>query len=332
MKFNIIFLLFPAALLTCYWLAVDFQGKSENQFFGMAEVDPKILNFDHDMEVRELYITAGDRVKKGDTIAILARADLDKAESSQLGEIARMQTERNAELSILEKEKELVNTRFQAKMHELTAQIQLMRTEDSLKTAYRKNLYPDLTLGAESKLLAEKTAALQKEMAGLEAQTREELRVIEAKQAANRQITDAKTGETQTEMSFVRAERGRLLLISPIDGYVEEVYVGKNSLVPAHRDLLKINPLKPTRIIGFIHEAADIPFSIGQEVDLVSTVRPEVVTKGIIIGSDPKMTEMPLRLRKYIEIRSWGREVYIQLPADNSFFISEKISITLPHI
>jgi hypothetical protein len=42
------------------------------------------------------------------------------------------------------------------------------------------------------------------------------------------------------------------------------------------------------------------------------------------------MTELPLRLRKFIEMRSWGREVYIGLPPENRFYISEKITINLP--
>lgn len=330
MKFNILFLLFPAALAACIWIARDFQGQSSNLFFGIAETEPQTLNFDRDIAVRELRVKPGDLVKKGDTLAIFARADLDKTEAERRAEIARNETERAAEHAVLEKEKELATMRLRAKTSELAAQIRLLRTEDSLKTAYRKNIYGDLAIAPESKLAAEKTATLQKEIASLETEAREELRLLEAKQSALRSIAGAKTGLSQTEIAFVEAERGRLLLIAPIDGYIEEVYFGKNALVPAHRDLMKINPRAPNRIIGFIHETAAVPFSIGQEVELASSARPEIKARGIIVGSNPKMTELPLRLRKFIEVRSWGREVFIRLPEDNGFFISEKITITLP--
>jgi multidrug resistance efflux pump len=332
MKFNILYILFPAALFGCIWIARDFQGQSTNSFFGIAETEPQTLNFDHDIAVRELRVKPGDLVKKGDTLAIFTRADLDKTEAGHRADITRTETERNAESAILEKEKELVRLRLKAKTSELATQIRLIRTEDSLKTAYRKNIYGDLVTAPESKLAAEKIAALHKEMANLESESTEELRLLNSKQDALRSIAGAKTGFSQTEIQFLRAERERLLLLAPIDGYIEEVFFGQNALVPAHRDLMKINPHSPNRIVGFIHETAVVPFAIGQEVELASAARPELKTKGIIVGSNPKLTELPLRLRKFIEVRSWGREVFIRLPENNPFFISEKITIQLSNI
>ena len=331
MKFNILFLLFPAALAACIWIARDFQGQRGNSFFGMAETESETLNFDRDIAVQALRVKTGDLVKKGDTLAIFTRADLDKTEVERRGDIARTETERAAEHAVLEKEKELVTARLRAETIELTARILLLRTEDSLRTVYRKNIYSDLPAAPESKLAVEETAGLQKQIAALETEAREELRLLEAKQSALRSVASAKAGLSQAEIGFIEAERGRLLLISPIDGYVEGVFFGLNALVPAHRDLMKINPRTPNRITGFIHETANVPFSIGQEVDLVSAARPEIRARGRIIGSNPKMTELPLRLRKFIEVRSWGREVFISVPEGNAFFISEKITITLPN-
>ncbi len=332
MKFNILYLLFPAALLGCIWIARDFQGQSTNSFFGIAETEPQTLNFDHDIAVQELRVKPGDLIKKGDTLAIFTRAELDKTEAEQRANITRTETERNAESAILEKEKELARLRLKAKISEINTQIRLLRTEDSLKTSYRKNIYGDLGAAPESKLVTEKITALQKEMANLERETTEELRLIDSKQAALRSIASVKTGLSQTEIQFLKAERGRLFLLAPIDGYIEEIFFGQHALVPAHRDLMKVNPRAPNRIVGFIHETVVVPFSIGQEVELSSTARPEIKTKGIIVGSNPKLTELPLRLRKFIEVRSWGRELFIRLPEDNPFFISEKITINLTNI
>jgi len=332
MKFNILYLLFPAAIFACFWIVHDFQGQSSNTFFGIVETESRTLNLDHDIAVGDIRVQTGDLVKKGDTLAIFTRADLDKSEVERRNEITRAETERSTQHTVLEKEKELVAARLRAKTGELKAQIRVLRTEDSLKTSYRNNIYGNLPAAPESKLAAEEAAALQKQIADLEAEAREELRLLESKQSALQRVTATKTGLSVAEIGFIEAERGRLLLIAPIDGYVESVFFGQNALVPAHSDLIKINPLTPNRIIGFIHETAEVPFSIGQEVELVSTARPEIKAKGVIIGSNPKMSELPLRLRKFIELRSWGREVYISLPDNNGFYISEKITITLPAV
>ena len=130
---------------------------------------------------------------------------------------------------------------------------------------------------------------------------------------------------------MIATERERLVLISPINGYVEDVYFSVNAMIPAHKDLVKINPDAPNKIIGFIHETNEVPLSIGSNVEMSSFNRPGIVSTGLIVGVNPKMTELPLRLRKFIDLRSWGREVYISIPDTNSFYISEKVNITLPH-
>lgn len=329
MKFNILYILFPAALACCYWIARDFKGQSANSFFGMAETEPQILNFDHDIAVREVFVKIGDNVRKGDTLAVFYRAELDHTELARRGELTETETERAAEYTLLEKEKALILARQRAKNTELDGQIRLLRTEDSLKTVFRKNIYEQQAT-PENKLVAEKITALQQEKAMLAAQTSEELRLLELRQKANDAIAGAKTGRSRSELEYLRAERDKLLLIAPMDGYVEDIFFGPHSLVPAHRDLLKINPKVPNKVIGFIYETAEVPFNLGQTVTLASFNRPNIKAEGKIIGSNPKMTELPLRLRKFIELRSWGREVYIQLPDTNRFFISEKIAISLP--
>lgn len=328
MKFNILYLLFPAALGACFWIAHDFQGQSVRSFFGMAETEPRTLNFDHDIAVQAVFVKTGDWVKKGDTLAIFSRADLDQNEMDSRGEMRQAMVEQSVERAILEKEKQLVWAEFRAERRERLGQIQLLRTEDSLQTVFRKNVYGDLPVAA-NKLIAEQTIALEKEIEALEAQTQEEIRLIEAKQNAQQAIASAKTGQSEAEIGLIRSERGRLLLLSPIDGYVEGVFFGENALIPAHRDLVKINPSTPNRITGFLHEGSEVTFSMGQKVKLVSHARPQMQCEGTIIGSNPKMTELPLRLRKFIELRTWGREVFIQLPDTNRFFISEKIVISL---
>jgi multidrug resistance efflux pump len=332
MKFNTLYFLFLGALLACFWIARDFQGQSENSFFGIAETEGRTLNFDRDIAVQKRLVQVGDWVKKGDTLAIFSRADLERSELLRRGDIALLDTEQRSENAILEKEKELATVRTQAQKREIAAQIRLLRTEDSLNIAFRRQLLPHQTSPVSNKITTDRIAALEKEMADLDAQLRDELRILDAKQSANRAGTAAKNAQSLTEIGFVAAERQRLLLIAPIDGYVESVFFTENSLVSAHRDLIKINPRVPNRIIGFIHESASVPFLIGQTVELSSYNRPGIKARGKIISSNPQMTELPLRLRKFIELRSWGREVFVQLPDSNSFFIAEKILITLPKI
>ncbi|MFM8370753.1 MAG: HlyD family secretion protein [Bacteroidota bacterium] len=329
MKFNILYLLFPAALAACFWIASDFQYQSVNSFFGIAETEPRSLNFDHDIAVREVFVKTGDLVKQGDTLATFYRAELDEQSLENLSDLQLTETERAAEYAILEKEKELVRTRLSADVRELYAEISLLVTEDSLNSVFRGSIYPNLK-PAGNKIVADKLEALRKQMDDLQKSAREEINILESKQAALGAVASARKAGTRAALQQLETEKKRLFLIAPIDGYVESVMVSRNSLVEAFTELMKINPHAPNMVVGFIHEASDAPLAVGQEVELVSFNRPEMKCSGRITSINPRMTELPLRLRKFIEMRSWGREVYIGLPPENRFYISEKITINLP--
>ena len=330
MRFNVLYILFPTAILACLWIARDFQGRQGSTFFGIAETEPRILNFDHDLSVREVFIKAGDKIKAGDTLAIFHRAELDENEFSQYREMITNETARAAERAILEKEKEVVQARLNVDIRELAIDIKLLQTEDSIMMVYRGNLYGQST-PVQNRVIKERIEGLQKQMEDLKHQAEEELLVLSAKISATDQIAAEKANKLKGQLSMIATERERLVLISPINGYVEDVYFSVNAMIPAHKDLVKINPDAPNKIIGFIHETNEVPLSIGSNVEMTSFNRPGIVSSGLIVGVNPKMTELPLRLRKFIDLRSWGREVYISIPDTNSFYISEKVNITLPH-
>lgn len=329
MRFNVLYILFPSAILACLWIARDFQGRQGNTFFGIAETEPRILNFDHDLSVRDVFIKAGDKIKAGDTLAIFHRAELDENEFSQYREMVTNETARAAERAILEKEKEVVQARLNVDIRELAIDIKLLQTEDSIMMVYRGNLYGQST-PVQNRVIKERIEGLQKQMEDLKHQAEEELLVLSAKISANDQIAAEKANKLKGQLTMIATERERLVLISPINGYVEDVYFSVNAMIPAHKDLVKINPDAPNKIIGFIHETNEVPLSIGSNVEMTSFNRPGIVSTGLIVGVNPKMTELPLRLRKFIDLRSWGREVYISIPDTNSFYISEKVNITLP--
>jgi multidrug resistance efflux pump len=330
MKINLLYLLLPAAILGCYWIVNDLQGQSVHTFFGTAETEPQTLNFEHAVLLQDVKVLTGDYVKKGDTLATLYRSELDKTTIEKLADINQLDVERNAKSETLNKDRDVLQAKLAAKLSELKAQIHILETEDSIKNSVKKAIYDNLPY--DNRLLREKIAALQSEMNQAEKQTQEQLNQLETQRQANQAIAQAKVAQVQKDLDFVKLERTKLVLVAPFDGYMEQVFVVKNSIVPAYKDLFKINAKKPNKIIGFIHENSEVPFQLGDSVSLSSSARLTVQTKGTIIGSNPKLVELPYRLRKFTELRAWGREVFIQIPDTNRFYIGEKIVVTLAKI
>jgi hypothetical protein len=119
------------------------------------------------------------------------------------------------------------------------------------------------------------------------------------------------------------------VLIAPIDGFVEHVAAVSKEIAPQYKELIKLNPIHPNKIRGFIHESAEVHYILGDTVQVTSTLRTNITTKGIIIGSSPQLVELPLRLRKFTTRSAWGREIYVRLLDNSNLFISEKVLITL---
>lgn len=331
MKFNLLYLLFAAALAGCYYIVRHLQEQSIHTFFGTAETEGRAVSLEYAVLVQRIGTQVGAQVKKGDTLAIVYRAELDRKTSENQLESSRIATERDAEAALLAQERELLRTALAARKSELQAQIKVIEAELAVQANLRAAISGSPAAAPDSRLNVkqQEIAALREEMAQAEKKTQEELRQVEAKLTANTAVYQSRLRQMQGGQAFLDIEKSKLVLLSPADGYVQQVGATANELVPSFRELFRISPRNPDRVIGFLHESAEVPFQLGDTVTLASMGRVSVSSRAALHGVSPKLVELPFRLRKFTEVRTWGREVYIQLPADNPFFIGEKILITV---
>lgn len=328
MKFNLLYLLIFIALAACYWIVHDLSNQGDHIFFGAAEAEGRIVNVDFAALVQRVYTRPGMEVHKGDTLALLFRAELDRKTQEYLVEIRQLETEHQAKAALLQKDRDLLHTKQTAHTAALESEIKLLEAEADIQSNL-KNLVGTATqnngAAGQANLKAQQMAALRQSIHQSELQTEEQLSQINTQLKTSREITANKIAQIQQNIDFLNAEKPRLALLSPIDGYVEQVNAAANEMVQQYRELFKVNPQRPNKVIGFIHESTQIPFRIGDSVELASVSRITVPCKARISGVSPKMVELPFRLRKFTEVRTWGREVFINLPEDNPFFIGEKI-------
>ncbi|AEE51674.1 HlyD family efflux transporter periplasmic adaptor subunit [Haliscomenobacter hydrossis] len=328
MKFNVLYLVWALAFLACFWLKDNFMGRGNTAFFGATETESRILNFDNPVIIQDVLVKTGDEVQAGDTLMVFYRAELDQETANRLGDINQFNVEKNAKNSILDKSLDVLKAQHQAKLSELQAQIRIEEAEYQAESGVRKLLGESDTANGIDPLRAEKIAALRTQIQQNEQEYAVQIKELKAERSANQSIFDARNAKVQVELDFVKAERQRLVLTAPVDGFVESITVGTNEIVPQYKELIKINPRQPTRIRGFIYESAEISYKLGDTVKLSSYSRRNVRGNGVIIGGNPQVVELPVRLRKVAELRTWGRELYIKIPSDNPFFLNEKIVIS----
>jgi multidrug resistance efflux pump len=326
-KINLLYLIVPLALGACYYIVTDIRGQSGDTFFGTAETEPKLIHIDQDVEVQRLFVKSGVSIKAGDTLAILVRRQLAETDLALAADLQKETISLQGSNAILSAELGTNEAEKAAKIAEYEAKITQIQVRDSVESALRKALFggaPAPNKEAQQEIEALKLAIVQTgQMYALERDR------ISAEARANSANAGTRTQYTKSKQSQTAKDRERLVLLAPVSGYVDQLTVLEGDYVRSYTDMMRIFPIKTQKVIGFIHENADLPFQIGQKVNLVSATRATIIATGQITAASPKLVELPLRLRKFVEVRAWGREVMIQIQTENDYYIGEKVNITL---
>ena len=328
MRFNILYLFWIFLFGIAAWLMTRFTNSSQTTLFGSAETQGQILNYEYPVLVRKIYVRPGDPIRKGDTLMVLERPELDKQATLKNNEIQVNVAENQAKSQNIDKELERLKTDYATKVNDIKSQIQLLEAEEKTQAAIRLVVENNKNSGGKS-LLVEKINTLKNaisvEQQRYDAQTRE----LYQQRVAETSVSQSKKNTVQQEISFLEEAKGKLVLFAPIDGYVETILAFENEIAPQYKELMKINSKQPDMVKGFLPEAANVMYQLGDSVGLQSSTRPDIITKGVLVGSTPQLVELPDRLAKLQNFKSWGREVYVKLLPSNDFFIGEKIIITI---
>lgn len=327
MRINLLYLLVPVAVGACVYIVNHLQGQSEHTFFGTAETEPMVLSMHEDVLVRAVFVGIGSQVQKGDTLAVMHRVDLDREALANESAYRQQEMGHSTRLELLASERETIRAQAEAKISTLRAQIRLIETADSLDQNIKTAVFPGLKVDRTASQA--RMAAIGEEIAQMEKVMQQHLQELAVQASTDGRLTGARLLETQRLQDLEQSERQKLALIAPIDGYVDQLNIRPDMPAPAFRDLLRIYPHRPAKVIGFIHETSVVPFQIGDSVSLASGVRTTQEIRGQIVAASPKLVELPLRLRRFVEVRAWGREVIIHIPQDNPYYIGERITISL---
>lgn len=333
-KILFLFLLFACVLTGAVWIMGDLQSQSTQTFFGTAETDSRAIKLEFPVAVQKVFVEPGTRVSQGDTLAVMYRTEFDREAQEFTGEMKQIAAELTAENRSLDRESDELIAKYAAQIGELQTEIKVLKAESDIQSNLKSVLTDPEKGGVGEKNIpnAKKAqiAALEESIRQLERQTQKEIEQFEKQRLANQAVHDAKVAHLRRTVELIDVERNKMVLIAPIDGYIEEVYVRENETIEEFSELFKINALKPIRVLCFLHETeADIVVQPGDIVGLASTARPEVACQGIVTGGTPELVELPTRLRKFAEVKTWGREMFIHLPDTNRFYIGEKVQIVV---
>lgn len=323
MKINILYIFLFLLLGIAVFLFMGMADQGKTTVFGFTETEGQVLNVEHTAVVADVRVRTGDQVYTGDTLMILNRPELEEETTRKTVEIEVTAAEENVRERDIDLEIQKLRSASAEKIDDFKSQIQLLKEEDEKRAALRKMVDRRKQKSPNAQKIVRLEKAIDKEVKRFRAEFRELKKI----QKAESTVFESKKNTAEKEIDMIEKRKEQLVLIAPMRGYIEEVFVFENQKTPQFSQLVKINPSRPNKVMGFLPESADVAYQLGDSVTVASFTRPEIKARAILIGNSKQMVELPMRLRKMKQVGAWGRELFIHLPFNNEFLIGEKTII-----
>ena len=198
--------------------------------------------------------------------------------------------------------------------------------------AYKKQLYNKLTTLKDANIsftsLEDRISSLEKEKYYVDSlySTKRSNILLELRMSTNPVRVEIERLEAKKEFDAQHLIQD-IEIRAPFDGLVGNINCKEAEHIPSFRTLLIYYEPNPTLVKGYIHEDLIMRINTGDKLTIRSTKDPETSSIGMVTGLGSRIVEIPTRLRRIPEMKTYGREVLISVPSDNSFIQKEKVII-----
>jgi len=324
-RINIIYILAILIGLLLWRISGNFQ-KESLVFYGFAENKETEINAEYPVEVKKIFVTTGQKVKAGTVLADTEQADLPKKQEEALFKIQELKAEKAEAASAIRAQINQIKARITMKSGEIDSEIALLRR----KSEQNKKLLQDIGSNAEGESLTDaKVAALKREKNLITRPLEVEIKKLKAELKASGIPRNAQIESLENEINFYKNKTEKFALTAPSDGLIGNIHVKEAEFVPSFQTLITFYEENPTLVQGFVHESMILKVAVGDSLDVVSSLHEKESCRGVVTGLGSRIVEIPSRLRKMEEIKTYGREILIKIPRDNSFLQKEKVILKL---
>ena len=299
-------------------------------FYGFAENKETEINHIEDILVSKIYVTSGQQVKKGDLLIEVS----DNTIPQKLDELALKKETVSQELILkkidIQNEIKSIQNRRDQDIAKITAEITTLEKRISTNKELFEGLKTiDKPTGNYRSPDEDKIKELRANIAAIEDLANAKIAIQENLIKSIAQPSQIKSKLVDSETSYYKSAKDRLAIIAPFDGLIGTINCKEGENVSAFNRLMSFYKTNPTEVKGFVHESMILEVSVGDMLEVSSTLHPEIKIVGEVIGLGSRIIEIPERLRKIPDFKTYGREVQISIPSKNRFLQKEKVMLNL---
>lgn len=325
--------LYLVAILLALFLFNYSQKSTESSelFFGFAENKETEINLDYPVKVDKIMVKPGDFIESGTQLAELTQITLSKEindEQLRINELtSEFMTRKNdieSEISVLESEK-------MEKLRDVDAEITKLKSERQFNENLSSGLKTlDVKPGEASKELFEtELSTLNQKKSLINSNYAAKINAKKLRIEDEKGIYNSAVKRHNSDVGFAEEKMKKLDLKSPSNALVGNVHIKEGEYVQSFKTMVTLYEPNPTLVAGFVHESMIVDVKVGDQFYIRSALNPNNTCVGKVTGMGSRIVEIPERLRKMPELKTYGREVLISIPVDNNFLQKEKVIISL---
>lgn len=326
-KFNFKYLIPLIILFVLLIIPSSFNKRNSITFYGFAENKETEIRLENSVEILKINVTTGQEVKKGAVLLDVLSSDL----PLKINEIKYKIQELKSKYSLWKNDLDWKINQYKIELNEKSSKI---NSEISIYTSQlqRNKLFSEtintnsIKTNIDHPILL-KVKSLKNELNFIRKLINTEIKNLKSQRFAKNNPLLTKIKSLETEISFFNSKKERQTIIATSNGLIGNVNCKEKEFFSSFTTLLTIYEGNPKLVKSFIHEDLLLKININDTIDVISSSRPEINYKGIVKTLGSRIIEIPERLRRFKEIKTFGREVIIEIPSNNLFLQKEKVTL-----
>ena len=328
-RFNLLYLaIIPIAYLL-FQMNTEF-GKSTAFFYGFAENKETELSHDQPVLISKILVTPGQEVKQGQLLMEVEQSVIDLKLENINHDLQKLKVVAEQQKQNIRDRIHQLKTRRISKVAEIESEIKTLASNIEYNQSLLKGLksFDGVELeDVNNDPNTIKLRTLKESLVLITEPIDVEIRQLEQELATIKTPSVVQEQKLKNEIKYYRNEQDKLAILAPSDGLIGNILCKEGENISSFSTLINFYERNPTLVKGFVHESLILKVQVGDSLKVSSSLHVSQQINGEVIGLGSRIVEIPERLRKIPDFKTYGREVLIQIPAQNPFLQKEKVML-----
>lgn len=328
-------LLHIAAIIAGIVLIASFSFRMNSTiiFYGFAENKETQINMGNPIEVSKIHVNTGQKVKKGDVILDVFSSILPVKINNVTYSIEELTTKYSIWKNDLEGRIAKSTLLLNEKKSKIEAEIaqnyaQLDKNKKLAKTLKSIELNNTTNSDIVNPIMI-RINDLKKELKFATDILTTQINNLKTERYAPNNPLLSRIKILEKELNYYQQKKEKETILAPSNGLIGNIHCKRGEKISSFTPLVTFYEESPTLVVGYIHEDLLLKVNIKDTITVFSTSRPDIRNTGVIKTLGSRIIEIPPRIRKIKEFKTFGREVIIEIPPENPFLQKEKVTLTL---